>query len=56
MDLNYIIWTAGAAALLIILHRAILSILALRKFNQKYADEINNVLNDEEYKVKGRFD
>ncbi|MBI4016795.1 MAG: hypothetical protein HY363_03830 [Candidatus Aenigmarchaeota archaeon] len=56
MELNYIILTAGATALLIILHRVILSILALRKFNQNYANELNNILNDKEYKVKGRFD
>lgn len=56
MEIDTLLWTTGAVALLILLHRAVLGIFALRRFTKNYTDELNNILNDDECKVKGRFD
>ena len=53
---TYFLWAAGIFVGILVAQRTITYLLVQRAVMDSYAREINEILTDDQYKVKGRFD
>lgn len=56
METNYLVWMVGMTTLFVIAHRLLLWFLVQRKLGRSYEQELEDVLTNDAYKVRGKFE
>lgn len=56
MEADYVLWVFGITAIVMFVHRAISWFVVQRRLVRTYEQELQDVLTNDVYKVKGKFE